>query len=325
MLTRSKTKSGKGKLDFGEKDSLIGKAKHFVTKQDDNMEERIMQALDNLKLQISKDIHDSKGELLDKIQNLSHENNVLKSKVSDLEQSLTFAHESISENEKKMKEKDKDLSYLKHQVSVLLNLNQIYTKKMENMKVELWDALNKQERYIREWNLRIVGIPEQKSGPENSKDLVVKFFAEKQLLGSSESDIANKIETAHRTGRAQKGKPRQIIVRFHVRKDRNTVFFIAKKRLEQEKKVRVVDDLTWIDRQKKKQAWRQMKDAYENGHKVVFRKGELFIDKKITKIVSAADQDYDQQYREMEYQSPEDGAQSRPLSPEIVVLQENVP
>ena len=59
MLTRSKTKSGK--------------AKHFVTKQDDNMEERIMQALDNLKLQISKDIHDSKGELLDKIQSLSYD------------------------------------------------------------------------------------------------------------------------------------------------------------------------------------------------------------------------------------------------------------
>ena len=100
---------------------------------------------------------------------------------------------------------------------------------------------------------------------------------------------------------------------------------MLKRDLSTKKKVRVVDDLTWIDRQKKKQAWRQMKDAYENGHKVVFRKGELFIDKKITKIVSAADQDDDQQYREMEYQSPEDGAQSRPLSPEIVVLQENVP
>ena len=99
---------------------------------------------------------------------------------------------------------------------------------MENMKVELW--------YIKEWNFRIVGIPEQKSGPENSKDLVVKYFAEKQHLRSSESDIANKIETAHRTGRAQKGKPRQIIVQFHVRNDRNTVFLLLKRDLSRRKK-----------------------------------------------------------------------------------------
>ena len=99
-----------------------------------------------------------------------------------------------------------------------------------------------------------------------------------QSILSDDLGIETSIENAHRIGglRADNGAdPRLIIAKFIYRPER---FCVIQRKRDLKNGVRVSEDLIWKDRQKKKKLNDVMKQAYDEGKKLRFRHGNLYID-----------------------------------------------
>ena len=252
-----------------------------LTTKTAGMEERLISALDKLKLELSTEIKVSKTELLAKIDSLTEENSALKLKVIELEENIQSANSLVSDLTKKNDAQDILVKNLSKQVHSLSISNDAYEKKLKTVETESKEALNKHERYLREWNFRVVGMSE--SVGENCKSLVSKYIVKNKLITGTEMEVASYIETAHRTGIKSKDKPRQIIVRFYTRQIRNDIF-IAARNLPGTDKIHLLDDLTKPDLLLKYAARKQMNEAYSEGKKVAFRRGRLLIDGHVVEI-----------------------------------------
>ena len=95
------------------------------------------------------------------------------------------------------------------------------------------------------------------------------------------------MENAHRTGNKRDGKPRHIIAKLYSRPFLNeNSLQVAKSQVSKDalNGVRFVEDFTPSDFETKKKALPIMKQAFEDGKKVRFTKGKLFIDGKVAPI-----------------------------------------
>ena len=91
---------------------------------------------------------------------------------------------------------------------------------------------------------------------------------------------------AHRTGRKREETPRNIIAKLHSRPFKRVLLRVAK---NQENKqapngVRFVEDFTPYDFEIRKKALPIMKEAFDQGKKVRFTRGKLFIDGKAVPV-----------------------------------------
>lgn len=75
-----------------------------------------------------------------------------------------------------------------------------------------------------------------------------------------------------------------MIARLYSRPFRNGVVAKAKKKDFVAGAVRVVEDLTKIDHDRKQRAFPLMQEAYKDGKKAMFRRGKLYVDGKETII-----------------------------------------
>lgn len=133
---------------------------------------------------------------------------------------------------------------LKTEVDKLREENRDLHRKIEQSKkenVSVRGVINDHEQHGRQFNLRVFGIPEVKTGSEDVGDCVKKcvdVFSNKVGVKVEEQDV----EMAHRIGRPGGGRPRAIIVRFHSRRLRGQV--LAERRKLKQSGVSIGEDLT---------------------------------------------------------------------------------
>ena len=135
--------------------------------------------------------------------------------------------------------------------------------KLEQQSQQQDILINKQERFSRRNNLRIVGL--KSSRDENCLEMAAKVFEE---VGVSDC----KIERAHRDGKIVTGRDRHLLVKLSFYQDKISVLRNARKALAS-KPYYIVDDLTQTDL-KEKTKWRsQVQELFENGTKLRFSGG----------------------------------------------------
>ena len=145
--------------------------------------------------------------------------------------------------------------------------------------VELQRRVERLERYSRDFNICVIGVAEQ-----DDEDCLLILRNYLTLL-AFEEDLGE-IENAHRTGRKRKEKPRNIIVKLHSRPFKRVLLRVAKNQENKQtlNRVRFVEDFTPYVFEIRKKALPIMKEAFDQGKKVRFTRGNLFIDGKAVPV-----------------------------------------
>ena len=125
------------------------------------------------------------------------------------------------------------------------------------------DQINKQERFSRRNNLRIVGFKTEAG--ENPIEIAKAVF--------TKAGVENcRIERAHRDGRMVEGRNRHILVKVSFYMDKVTLLRNSRSHLSNEEFF-LTDDLTLIDLKEKRKYSREVAELYRNGTKLRFFEG----------------------------------------------------
>lgn len=124
--------------------------------------------------------------------------------------------------------------------------------------------LNRQERYSRKNNLRIVRYT-----TENDEECMAIAKSVYDKIGKPDCII----ERAHRDGRPVEGRNRHILVKLSFFQDKLFILKNARKKLEQDTFF-ITDDLTPADLKEKKKWATKVSDLYRNGTKLRFQRGQ---------------------------------------------------
>ena len=137
-----------------------------------------------------------------------------------------------------------------------------------NQLADLWEEVNKAERFSRRNNIRLIGVPESEG--ENVNAIVTDILTSKLKMENVE------VERAHRDGkpRTYKGKPvhRHILIKLLRYKDKINIFKNWRQSLEGET-YRIADDLTKTDLEEKRKWKEEVADLYSKGIKLRFSGG----------------------------------------------------
>lgn len=134
---------------------------------------------------------------------------------------------------------------------------------LEKAQEDFNSSLNKQERFSRRNNIRIVGY---KTGKNENCIAIAKEVFEKVGL----TDCC--IERAHRDGRTVEGRDRHILVKVSFFQNKLFILKNARKELEQHPFF-ITDDYTAIDLREKKKWSTRVSDLYKKGTRLRFQRG----------------------------------------------------
>lgn len=206
-------------------------------------------------------------------------------RIDDYEVSLDFAHSKITEN-------TNNISQLRTENKELRQLIGSLSSSLGSVNVELKavrERQDKAERRSREWGIRVHGVRE--GARENTRTVLSKLISHHKLAGlDNPSRASQAIEHCHRLGESAPGKPRAIIANLFSRPVRNQLLKDARA-INIQGGLYFSEDLIKSDHDAKLKARRQMKQAYEAGHKVMFRKGQLIIDSNVVPIEDPPNED----------------------------------
>ena len=180
------------------------------------------------------------------------------------------------DNLKPKVEKLEEVADMKQSVNITLNET---SNLFQECNVELQRRVERLERYSRDFNIHVIGVAEQ-----DGEDCLLIIRNYLTLLGFEED--LGEIENAHRTGRKREEKPRNIIVKLHSRPFKRVLLLVVKNRENKQalNGVRFVEDFTPYDFEIQKKALPIMKEAFDQGKKVRFTTGKLFIDGKAAPV-----------------------------------------
>ena len=144
--------------------------------------------------------------------------------------------------------------------------------KHESQLNTLQSMVNEAERYSRSFNLRFLGIPEEQT--PRGEDCIGKI----ESLLEEHLNISVDIENAHRSGRydPKRPRPRHVIAKFLRRPERWSVF--RQRDVFKQHGILVVEDLIAVDLKARRNLKSVAQEAYHNGKKVKFIRGDLYID-----------------------------------------------
>lgn len=227
--------------------------------------EKILSALSSLENKVDTKMNEIKQDLDSKFDQMLE-------KIAGMERSLNFAHAEVTDLKEKQCNIQTDTMMLKEELTKCRNEIRL----VESIAKE---KLNEIERRSREYNIRIHGLVNAKD-EKNHKKLVAKTLVEKGLVpeGRSVEDTMGTIEIAHPL--ATKG---QYIARLYSRPCRAGIIQEAKAKLNNKTGkdgIKVYEDFTKVDYERKLRAIPQMRTAYAEGKKVRFQRGKLIIDGK---------------------------------------------
>ena len=128
-------------------------------------------------------------------------------------------------------------------------------------------AANRNERFSRRNNIRVVGVPEPDEGNREDCVQIAESILHKHF------NITTKVERAHRDGKKIEGKSRHLLIKLLSYRDKLEVMRKNRGALKDERFF-IVDDLTLADL-KEKQKWnKQVQDLYKTGTKLRFYAGK---------------------------------------------------
>ena len=245
---------------------LTRKGKNANTRhtEESNFESFMMSSFNELKKDI-KAIQKTQEDVvtrLDKIEQLNKLTDdklkTLDGKITEISKACEFLASSVLAVETKVKALEDD--------------SQIVTKKLEELQkkvLDYGDEMNKLERFSRRNNLRILGMAEERK--EDTLEVVTNLLKEKFNFQEVE------LERAHRVGKPTPGRTRQIIFKLLRYTDKIAIHRSAKDALKGTN-LRIVDDLTKADLDRKISLHPIMNQAYNDGKKVRFYDGRLYLD-----------------------------------------------
>ncbi|KAJ8019197.1 LINE-1 retrotransposable element ORF1 protein [Holothuria leucospilota] len=176
----------------------------------------------------------------------------LKNLKGELKKELTAQTRKINKLEKENKELKQRCHSLEEKVS-----------KLESESSDQFALINKQERFSRRNNVRIVGYATSQN--ENCIQIAKNVFRE---IGLNDCYI----ERAHRDGKIVEGRSQHILVKVSFHQDKLFLLKHARVKL-QEKPYFLTDDLTRLDLMEKKKWKNQVTQLYRTGTKLRFAGG----------------------------------------------------
>lgn len=195
----------------------------------------------------------------------------LKQDSAEIKQAVNDLRTSVEYTQSEVDKLKQDVTTFNAELSTVKCESESFNHTVQVLKTKLLV----QERYSRSYNLRIGGIREEEK--EDCFSLVYDAF---KKLGIPEEDYRGQVENAHRTGKYNNHRPRHIILKCYGRPFRTDVLRKAKRLRNKDelKDIFFLEDLTKEDFESKQRARPLMTAAYEEGKKVMFRAGKLFID-----------------------------------------------
>lgn len=190
---------------------------------------------------------DSQDEKLEELANQMRKNSIM---VAEISKVVEFNAAEIKECKEKCLETNKSL----------LGLTTSHK--------ELASRTSELERYKRRWNLRINGMKEKPE--EDPRGEVIGLFAE--IAPHLFQKLDDFVDTVHRIGKKEPGKPRQMIVQFTMWKYRDEFWKSTKNSsVCRERGVRFTEDLTREDRLTRAELWPLIDQARKAGKKAYYR------------------------------------------------------
>lgn len=140
---------------------------------------------------------------------------------------------------------------------------------------ELMDRVLEMERYKRRWNLRIRGIKEKEG--ENTRGMVADLMI--KIFPTWAPNINHIVDSAHRLGRREENKTRQVIVQFTQRIHRDAIWKMTKDSpICRDLGIGFIEDLCKADREARAALWPKIQQARAAGKRAYYRGGAGFID-----------------------------------------------
>nr|XP_009302241.1 uncharacterized protein si:ch211-196c10.15 [Danio rerio] len=191
---------------------------------------------------------DVQNEQLEDMANQMRKNSIM---VAEISKAVEFNAAEIKDCKEKCAEASKSLLYL------------------TTSHKDLASRTSELERYKRRWNLRINGMKEKPE--EDARKETIAMIAEiaPHLIHKLE-DI---VDTVHRVGKKELGKPRQVIVQFTMRKYRDEIWRSTKNSsVCRDHGVRFTEDMTREDRLARAALWPLIDQARKAG-KIAYYRG----------------------------------------------------
>lgn len=211
---------------------------------------------------VARDVlHDEEADITSPLQGISSSIESALSRISvelqrierDFEKALAFTNSRLNALEKKEAKFQSSITALEERIEHL-----------EKSNTHFEDAINKQERFSRRNNIRIVGVPH--STDENLLEISKKIL---QKIGVEDT----KIERAHRDGKLRTDRPQHILVRLSYFQDK--IFTLKNQRAKlHDVNYFVTDDLTLLDLEEKRKWSKQVSDLYSKGTRLFFSGGK---------------------------------------------------
>uniref|UniRef100_A0AAV2MIN3 Cytoplasmic dynein 2 heavy chain 1-like protein n=1 Tax=Knipowitschia caucasica TaxID=637954 RepID=A0AAV2MIN3_KNICA len=177
-------------------------------------------------------------------------------KLDDMTTIIKEHSESIAFNMTEIEECKKQTAEMKSAMAALTRENN-----------ELRERVKGVERYKRRWNLRINGLREREG--ENVRQDVINLLC--RISPQLAPKMEEAVDTVHRLGRKFDNKPRQVIMQFVKRVDRDHVWRATNKhKICEELKIHFVEDMIKEDKLARDAVWPIIAKARKEGKKAGF-------------------------------------------------------
>ena len=173
-----------------------------------------------------------------------------------MEASLEFERQRVNEMKTKQDTMDARMKEMEKEITELKS-------KVEKQSIDA----NKNERFSRRNNVRLVGIPEPQEGQREECILIAEDILRRKF------NINSKVERAHRDGRRNETKPRHMLIKLLSYRDKVEVMRSARDALKNDRYF-ITDDLTPFDLQEKQKWVKQVQELYKAGTKMRFYAGK---------------------------------------------------
>ena len=270
-MSGRRLRSGKivGKAQKEErKRKIIPREEEETTKEESAMSDAILEELKSLRSDLTQQMQ----KISDELATFQGTTDTRLAKI----ESVISKIDEIDNLKPKVEKLEEEVADMKQSVNITLNET---SNLFQECNVELQRRVERLERYSRDFNIRVIGVAEQ-----DGEDCLLIIRNYLTLLGFEED--LGEIENAHRTGRKREEKPRNIIVKLHSRPFKRVLLRVVKNQENKQalNRVRFVEDFTPYDFQIRKKALPIMKEAFDQGKKVRFTRGKLFIDGKAVPV-----------------------------------------
>lgn len=207
-------------------------------------------------------------------------------KVGDLEDSVNYAHKGIEEHKDIVARLKRDNTELREKLNSTQKCSKTLSTQLEDFKQDMMQQMNDIERRSRAYSIRVKGVTAEtvSASSGDHKKVVAEILVKNKLVTATNvSDVVDRLEIAHPLGPPRIGK-QNMIARFYARPYRDSVVRAAKGKYNLVGAEKIHEDLTKMDSDLKTKAYPKMKRAHDEGKRVKFQKGKLFINGEETPI-----------------------------------------